>query len=533
MAFERWCALTPILVGLMIGAASPPAAAETVLRRPAAAEPETLDPMKTTSSDDVAIDMDLFQPLVGRDADQKLIPGAAQSWDVSADGLTYSFHLRPDGRWSNGDPVTAGDFVFALRRALLPKTAAADVSPLSHIVNAAAINAGSERDASKLGVEAPDPLTLRIHLTEPQLTLPLYFSTVYGMPLHRASFEQGGDAWTRPGNLVGNGPYRLESWVPNSELVLVRNDHFPDAAAIDVDQVHYLVSDNLETGLKRYLAGEMDWAQVPPPKLPWVRENRAAEFHTGKILGIGFLFFNLRKGPFAGHPKLREALSLALDRETLADKVDARGEQPAYSWVSPVIAGYDPPTYAWRDTAMAVRIERARALLAEEGYGPGHPLSLTISYPTRDESRKTLLAVASLWKSALGVEVKLANQEWRVFISTMEQWDFEIGLLGRNSELLDPGILLEPFLSNAGENSDTGYANPAFDALISEGERAPDAATRFGLLERAEALMLADYPVIPLSYAAINRLVAPSIRDWRNDDAYPQTRYIRLAAPVP
>ena len=531
MALGRWCALMSLLAGLAAGAAVP-AAAETVLRRPAAAEPETLDPVKTSSADDFAIDMDLFQPLVGRDADQNLVPGAAQRWEVSDDGLAYSFHLRPDGRWSNGDPVTADDFVYALRRTLMPGTAAADISPLSHIVNAVEINAGRETDAAKLGVAAPDPLTLRIRLTEPQATLPLYLSAVYGMPLHRASFEKWGDAWTRPGNLVGNGPYRLESWVPNSEIVLVRNSYFPDAAAIDVDQVHYMVSDNIETGLKRYLAGEMDWAGVPPPKLPWARENRPAELRTGRVLGVGYLFFNLKKGPFADHPKLREALSLAVDRETLADKVDARGEHPAYGWVAPVIAGYRPATYAWRDMAMAARIERARALLAEEGYGPGHPLSLTISYPTRDESRKTLLAIASMWKAALGVEAKLANQEWRVFIAAVEQRDFEIGLLGRNSELKDPGILLEPFLGNAGDNSDGGYANPAFDALVSEGERAADTATRFGLLERAEAVMLADYPVIPLSYSAVNRLVSPRISDWRDDDAYPQTRFIRLAAPV-
>ncbi|HEV2673636.1 MAG TPA: peptide ABC transporter substrate-binding protein [Aliidongia sp.] len=525
MTCARWLAIAVLLAGPVL---ADPGTAQTVLRRPTAAEPETLDPMKTTSSDDLTIDMDLFQPLVGRDADQKLIPGAAQSWEASGDGLTYTFHLRPDGRWSNGDPVTADDFVYALRRAVLPQTAAADIGPISRIVEAAAINAGRETDAAKLGVEAPDPATLSIHLTEPQVTLPLELSDRFGMPVHRASFEKSGEAWTRPGNLVGNGPYRLDGWVPNSELVLVRNRYFPNPAGIDFDQVRYVVSDNAETSFKRYLSGEMDWATVPALKLPWARGTHAAELHSGQILGLGFLFFNLKKGLFADHPKLREALSLALDRETLVDKVDARGERPAYGWVSRVIPGYRPPLYPWRDLKMAARIEQARALLADEGYGPGHPLTLTISYPTRDESRKSLLAIAAMWKTALGVEVKLSNQEWRVFIAGMEQWDFEIGLLGRNSEILDPGILLEPFLGNAGENSDTGYANPAFDALVAEGERAPDAAMRFDLLARAEAMMLADYPVIPLSYAAINRLVSPRLRDWRDDEAYPQSRYVRL-----
>jgi oligopeptide transport system substrate-binding protein len=522
MALGHWGAVASILAALVAG----PASAESELRRPTATEPETLDPLKTTSSDDVAIDRDLFQPLVGRDADQQLTPGAAESWDVSADRLTYSFHLRRDGRWSNGDPVTAEDFVFALRRAVAPATAVADVGPFSHIVNAVEINAGREKDLAKLGVEASDPLTLRIHLTQPQVTLPLYLSDVEGMPVHRASYERSGEAWTRPGNLVGNGPYKLESWVPNSELVLVRNPYFPDAAAVGFDRVRYLVSDNTETGLKRYLAGDMDFASVPAPKLPWARETKAAELHSGQILGLGFLFFNLKKGPFADHPKLRQALSLAVDRETLVEKVEARGEQPAYGWVSPVIPGYHPPLYEWKALPMAERIARAKALMAEEGYGPGHPLTVTISYPTREETRKTLLAIAAMWKSTLGVETKLTNQEWRVYIAAMEQYDFEIGTLGRSSEIRDPGILLEPFLSNAGENSDTGYANPKFDALDLEGERASDQAQRYRLLEQAEALMLADYPVVPLSYTGVNRLVSPRIVGWRNDEAYPQSRYL-------
>ena len=235
---------------------------------------------------------------------------------------------------------------------------------------------------------------------------------------------------------------------------------------------------------------------------------------------------------FSEHPKLREALSLAIDRETLADKVRARGERPAYGWVAPVIPGYTPATYDWKSMPMAARVARAKALLAEEGYGPDHPLAVTISYPTADETRKDLLAISAMWKSALGVETKLANQEWRVYIAAMEQADFEIGHLGRSSELRDATILLEPFLGNAGENSDTFYANPAFDALDLEAERAPDVAAHNALLNQDRGgVMLADYPVIPLTFAMVNRLVSPQLAGWRDDEAYPQSRYIRLAKP--
>ncbi|GGF02056.1 peptide ABC transporter substrate-binding protein [Aliidongia dinghuensis] len=529
MVSRRWFAAVVLLLGLALRAG---AEAETVLRRPVAAEPETLDPHKTTTADDFAIDLDLFEPLVGRDADQHLVPGAAASWEVSADGLTYTFHLRPEGRWSNGDPVVAEDFVYALRRLVAPATGAADIGPIASIVNATAINAGRLADHAALGVDAVDNETLRIRLERRQVTLPLYMSTIYGMPLHRHSIESSGDAWTRPGNLISNGPYRLESWVPNSELVLTRNPAFHSDRPAEVDRVRYLVTDNLETGLKRYLAGEMDWATVPPAKVAWARAGRA-DLRRGRALGVGFLFFNLKKGPFADHPKLREALSLAIDRETIVDKVNLRGEPPAYGWVAPVIPGYASASYDWRDLPMPARIARARALLAEEGYGPDHPLRFTVRYPTRDETRKMLLAIAGMWKTALGVEATLANQEWRVYVAAVEQWDFEMGSLGRVSEIKDPGVLLEPFISSAGANSDTGYVNPAFDALVSAGEQAPDAAQRFALLHKAEAMMLADYPVMPVSFYVLNRLVTPRIRDWRDNVDNPQSRNIHIAPAQP
>ena len=184
---------------------------------------------------------------------------------------------------------------------------------------------------------------------------------------------------------------------------------------------------------------------MPPPKLPWARENRASELRCGPEFGIRFLFFNVKSGRFAGHPKLREALSLAIDREALADKVAARGELPAYGWVPPVAPNYQPQAYAWQAMPMAERIERARSLLREEGYGPDHPLAVTISYPTDEITRKVLLAVANMWKNSLGIEVKLSNQEWRVYVAAVEQWDFEIGTFARSTGLLDPSILLEPF----------------------------------------------------------------------------------------
>jgi oligopeptide transport system substrate-binding protein len=526
-ALCRRAALAVFLLPLLFGNAL----AETELRRPTQAEPETLDPHKTTSEDDFTIDMDLFEPLIGEDAAGGLVPGAAERWEVSADGLTYTFHLRPDGRWSNGDPVTAEDFVYAFRRFVDPKTGAADISSIKRLDNAEAINAGKEKDLAKLGATAVDPLTLRLHLVERQATLLLYLGTPYGVPMHRASMEQAGDAWTHAGNLVGNGPYKLESWVPHSELLLVRNPFYKSPRPASIDRVRYLVTDDLETGAKRFLAGELDWALLPSGKLDWAKAEHPQELHSGVQLANRFIFFNVKSGRFAEHPKLREALSLAVDREVLAEKVDRRGDPPAYAWTAPVIPGYQPPAYEWRSLPMAARLERARKLLAEEGYGPDHPLAVTINYPTREDARRSLLAIASMWKTGLGVEVTLSNEEWRVFIAREAQFDFEIGWIGRVSELPDAGIFLEPFTSSAGGNSDTGYANPAFDRLLTEAEQASDGAARNQLLEHAEAVMLADYPVVPLTFYGVNRLVSPRLKGVPDGVGYPQSRYVSFAGP--
>ncbi|MEI9984445.1 MAG: peptide ABC transporter substrate-binding protein [Aliidongia sp.] len=520
----RCAALAAILLPIVFGQA----AAETELRRPTLAEPETLDPHKTTSADDFAIDTDLFEPLVGLDSDGRLAPGAAESWEVSEDGLVYTFHLRPDGHWSNGDPVTAADFVFTFRRFAAPVTGAVDISPIRMIAGAREINAGQEKDLAKLGAEAIDPLTLRLRLADRQATLLRYLSVAYGVPLHRASLERWGDAWTHPGNLIGNGPYKLESWVPHSEILLVRNPYFQSKTPVSADRIRYLVTDEPETGLKRYLAGEQDWANVPAAKIGWARTERPDEMHSAPALGLRFLFFNVKSGKFAGHPKLREALSLAIDRDVLADKIDKRSELPAYGWLPPVIPDYRPASYDWRAMPMAARLDRARALLAEEGYGPDHPLSVTINYATREDIRRSLLAIGNMWKTGLGVEVTLANEEWRVFIAREEQFDFEIGYLGRSQEIPDAGIFLEPFLSSAGGNSDTGYANPDFDRLLAEAN-SKEGAARNRTLEQAEAMMLADYPIAPLTFLAVNRLVSPKVKGLHDGAGYPQSRYLSLA----
>jgi oligopeptide transport system substrate-binding protein len=312
----------------------------------------------------------------------------------------------------------------------------------------------------------------------------------------------------------------------------VRNSFYKSPRPAPIDRIRYMVTDDRETGLKRFLAGELDWTLLPPGKFDWAKAEHAAELHSGATLGVRYLFFNVKSGRFAGHPKLREALALALDREVIAEKVDRRGETPAYGWTPPaVIPGYTPPVYDWQGEPMAARLERARKLLAEEGFGPDHPLAVTINYPTRDDTRRTLLAVANMWKTGLGVEVTLSNEEWRVFIARQEQFDFEIGALARTQTQPDAGIFLEPFLGSAGGNSDTGYANPEFDRLMTDAEHASDPAARSGALHQAEALMLADYPVALLTFDRLNRLVSPRLKGVPDGITYPQSRYLSFATP--
>ena len=511
---------------LVLSLAAPPAhAADSVLRRPIEAEPDTLDPQKTTSVGPITVDRDLLVGLAALDADEKPVPGAAESWDVSADKRVWIFHLRRDAKWSNGDPVTSADFLSSFRRLVDPATAAADPSALNQVVNYQAIVSGKEKDLTKLGVEAPDAYTLKITLNEPRIAFPFLLTSWSLLPLHRASLEHWGKDWTQPGHFVSNGPYVLKSWTPQTELVVTRNPSFYGAAQVKIDEVHFLNAQDQEAALRRYRAGELDWVGLTRNNIAWAKQNLADQFHSAPGNEIAFMPINLVSGPLAQDIRLREALDLATDRETLVTKVDPRGEQAAYSIVPPMIRDYTPQTMGFIAMPQADRLKRAKELMAAAGYGPDHPLNLTVIYPTQDSTRQLLVAISAMWKP-IGVALKLDNMEWQVYISAINQRNFQLGIMGEYGSYNDYESALDDYRSDAGQFNSEGYASAKFDDLFHRGGIALDMATRRDLMQQAERTVMDDYAIIPLDYGAINRVINPKLQGPVATEFYPQSRYL-------
>jgi len=517
-----------LALGLLVSAG---ARADQVLHRMSEQEPETLDPQKSSSAGPVAIDRDLFMGLLTLDPQEEVIPGVAERWEISPDGLTWTFHLRTDAKWSNGEPLTAEDFVYSFRRLVDPATAAADSSTLTQLVNYHAIASGQEKDLTKLGVKAPDAHTLVLSLTAPRIALKFLLTDPSLFPLRKATIEQWGNAWTQPEHLIGNGPFVMKSWVPQAQIVLTKNPNFFDAASVKLDEVHWIVTEDLKAGLLRYRAGELDWMTLTRQDLPWAKQNVPDQLQTADANGFTFIFFNMKRGPLAGpeHKDLREALNLAIDRETLVTKVDPREEKPAYGINPPIISDYTPQHMAMMDMPMAARLAKAKEIMTAAGYGPDHPLKLKLSYATAESARQLLLAIAAMWKP-IGVEVTLDNMEWQALVGVVDERNYEIGFLSLVGSYDDYENGLDNYRSDAGTFNVNGYANPRFDDLFHRGSTATDPAERRRLMEQAEQVVLGDFILAPLEFYNRNVLVSPKLGGYVPKVIYNQSRYLWIKA---
>ena len=481
------------------GATGTELAERQILRLGNGAELQSLDPHR---SEDVAssnVHRDLYEGLVNEAPNGELIPGAAASWTRSDDGKTYTFHLRPEARWSNGDRVTADDFVFALRRGADPKTGSVYSYILSPIENADAVTRG-EQPPDELGVRALDDLTLEIRLANatPYFLGLLTHSMTY--PVHRATLEAHGADWTRPGNLVGNGAFKLDEWVVQSHLKLVRNPNYWDNASNRLDEVWFYPTEDQTAELQRFRAGELDMTDtVPNSQLAFIRQNMADRLHIGTYLGSYYYGFNLTRPPFKDNPKLRRALSLAIDRDIITKQVLAAGQEPAYGFVPPV-ADYTPqqmPEAAWTQEQREVEAKR---LYEEAGYSAQNPLRTEIMYNTQDDHRRIALAIAAMWKQVLGVQATITNQEWKVFIDTRNRKiDTQVYRQGWIGDYNDAFTFAELLRTQSG-NNDTGYSSAEYDRLVTAAQSELDMGVRAALLEEAERVLLADMPVMPLYF---------------------------------
>jgi oligopeptide transport system substrate-binding protein len=512
------------------GASGTELAARQVLRRGGGPEPETLDPHRAEGVSSSNILRDLFEGLVAEAPDGTLVPGAAESWTTSEDGRTWTFRLREDGRWSNGDPVTAADFEFGLRRSVDPATLSKYSAILAPIEHAEAIIAG-ERPPTDLGVRAIDARALEIRLNAPTPYLLGLLTHSSAYPVHRPSVEQYGSAFARPGRLVGNGAYVLTEWRVQSHLRLARNEQYRANEGTVLDEVWYYTIENADAELNRYRAGELDMTStVPARQIAWLRENLPEELRIAPYLGSYVFGFNLTQPPFKDNPALRKALVLALDREILTQRIAGAGELPAYTWVPPM-PGYPATQPDWAGWTQAERNAEARRLYAEAGYSRERPLRVQLLYNTDNSHRRLSAAMAAMWREVLGVEVELSNQEWQVFLQTRrERLDTQVFRYGWIGDYQDPYTFLEILQSRHGLN-DMGYANPRYDELLAKAAAEADATARMELLAEAERILLADLPVLPLYFYVSKQLVRPWVAGFEPNllDHHP-SRHLRLLA---
>ena len=509
--------LRPLFIACLLMGSAASAAAEQVLRRGNAVEPETLDPHKAEGTNTSNILRDLYEGLTAEAADGSIIPGAARSWTVSEDGLTWRFELREDGRWSNGDPVTAADFVRGLRRSADPTTGSNYSVVLTPLVNAPAVIAG-DLPPEALGVSAPDLYTVILQLRSPTPYLLGLLTHSATYPIHGPSLQQHGERFARPGTLISNGAFELDDWVVQSHLSLRRNPHFWDADAVQLDRVIYYPTENQAAELKRYRAGELDWTDViPKNQIRWLRANMADELHISPYLGTYYYGLNLEREPFKDNPDLRLALSMALDRETLTERITAVGEVPAYSWVPPGVNNYSAQPPEWAKWPRERQLAEARRLYQRAGYGPDNPLQVELRYNTQQDHKKVAVTAAFMWREALGVEVTLINEEWKVFLQNRRFGKVTEIFRGAWISDYNDAFSFAELLLGGNDLNDTGYDNPEYNALIRAAAAEPDPAQRRAMLEQAERVMLADQPLIPVYFYVNARLVKPWVKGWQDN----------------
>jgi len=529
----RLFALAACTVALL-GSAPAPIQAETVLRRGNASAVGTLDPNKSDMHQDANVLNDLFEGLLSLDGKGQPRPGAAQRWEISPDGLIYTFHLRTDAKWSDGSPVTAEDFVFAWRRLADPATAASYGYFVWPIVNGMAIGKG-EKKPEELGVEAVDAHTLRVRLEKPAGYFLAQLQHPAMAPLHRESLSQHGPDFTQPGKLVSNGAYRLAENVPQSHIKLVRNPHYYDAAQVKIDAVYFHVAENLETEFKRFRAGEFDVTYtLPTTQVAWARDNMPEAYRPTPTYATFYISPNQTREPWKSNLKLRAALSLAIDREAIANKVLRGDMRPAYSFVPPgEVGGYTPPLPDWAGLTQAERDARAKALLAEAGYGPGGRTlpPIEVVYSTSENNRNVLIAIAAMWKQKLGIETQLNNQEGRVVSAMGSNKSYkDLHFFSWIGDYPDPVSFLQITRSDVTQLNFPAYDSPDYDRLIDEADVTLDAARRLELLRRAEARLLEDHGLIPVFHNTRRRLVSPKVKGWHpNPLDFNLTRYLEIA----
>jgi len=491
------------------------------------AEPKDLDPQIVAGVPEHHILQNLFEPLVGKDPKTlKPVPGMAERWTVSKDGKVYTFFLRKNAKWSNGDPVTAQDYIYAWTRLLKPETAAEYAYQGYYIKNGKDYNTGKLKDASQLGLKATDPYTLQVTLESPT---PFYLSLLYHhslYPVHKATVEKFGNRWTRPENIVVNGAYTVTKWETNKVITLKKNPNYYDAGRVTLTEVNVYPTENLDTEEKMFRTGKLHVTnEVPLEKLTYWQKDKSGAFQSYPYLGIYFYRLNVTKAPL-NDKRVRKALNLAIDRDQLVKFVTKGNQLPAQAFTPPDTAGYTAKAVLPADLS---RLAEAKKLLAEAGFpeGKGFP-ALEILYNTHDGHKKIAEAIQQMFLKNLGIEVKMFNQEWKVYLDSQKNLNYQISRAGWIGDYNDPNTFLDMFVTNGGQNQ-TGFSNKTYDDLIAKAAKELNPKKRLAVFQEAENLLLEELPVLPIYVYKRNYLKSNEVAGWeRNIEDIHPLKYVSL-----
>lgn len=486
------------------------------------AEPSSFDPHKIEGVPESQVAYQLFEGLITKDSDGNLQPGVAESWESTPDYKTWTFKLRQDAKWSNGEPVTAHDFVFAWQRLVNPLTASPYSSYLTYlnVENAQEIIDGKKK-AEELGVKAIDDFTFQVQLTQP-VPYAVELSTHASLlPVNKSVVDKLGDAWVKKENLVGNGAYKLADHVINEKIVFERNPNYWNDKETVINKATFLAIPSATTDVSRYRAGDLDITNyaLPPEQFATLKKELPNEIFVSKTLSTYYYEFNHKKAPF-DNVKVREALNLALDRTIITDKVLGQGQTPTYVFTPPYIhEGEKIKQPAYSTESLADRKAKALKLLEEAGYSKSNPLKFTVLYNTNDNHKKIAIAVSSLWKQATNgiVDVKLENQEWKTFLDTRRNANYDVSRAGWSADYNQATTFINYFLSNSSNNT-AFYKSEAYDAAVAESYKATDAAGRADAYAKAEEQLAKDFAIMPIYNYVNPRLVKPYVKGYTGKD---------------
>ncbi len=485
-------------------------------------EVSSLDPHKTEGVPESNIILNLLEGLVTNDNQGHVVAGVAESWQNKQDKI-WTFTLRNNAKWSNGEPVTARDFVYSWQRLVDAKTASPYASYLqyAHVENIDAILNGKAAPDT-LGVKALDDRHFQVTLSEP---VPYFISLLTHSalkPVNRSTVEKWGERWTQPGHYVGNGAYLLSDWVINEKIVLTRNPQYWDNAKTLIETATFLPVSSETSDVNRFRSGEIDMTNsaLPPDLFPILKKNLGSQVHVSPLLCTFYYELNNKRPPF-NDPRVRTAVKLTLDRDIIANKIMGQGQIPAGGFTPPFIEGADLTQPEWMKWTQAQRNEQAKKLLAEAGYSAKNPLSFALLYNTSDLNKKQAIAAASMWKTNLGASVTLDNQEWKTMLDTRHQGEFDVARATWCADYNEPSTFLNAMLSNSSSNT-AFYHSAKFDALMAETLKATDPGLRAARYQQAEQQLDRDSAIVPVYYRVSARLVKPWVGGFTGNDPQDQ-----------